>query len=59
MPKIKIILDRFKEPSSYAALTGVLAMVGVMIPNDLWQSITMIGCGICGAIGFFAKEKSK
>ena len=59
MSKIKIILDRFKEPSSYAALTGVLAMVGVIIPNDLWQSITMIGCGVCGAIGFFAKEKSK
>ena len=28
------IIDRFKEPSSYAALSGVLAMVGVVIPSE-------------------------
>tara|TARA_R100000935_G_C2813254_1_gene156045 strand:- start:221 stop:388 length:168 start_codon:yes stop_codon:yes gene_type:complete len=51
------ILDRFKEPSSYAALSGVLAMGGVIIPNDLWQTIAMLGCGACGAIGFIKGEK--
>jgi hypothetical protein len=51
------IIERFKEPSSYAALSGVLAMVGVAVPSDLWQSIVMIGCGIAGAIGFFKGEK--
>jgi len=53
------IIDRFKEPSSYAALSGVLAMVGVVIPSDLWQSIVMLGCGISGVLGFFMKEKTK
>ena len=52
------ILNRFKEPSSYAALTGVFAMLGVVIPNDLWQSVVMIACGLCGAVGFFIKEKN-
>jgi|TARA_R110000803_G_scaffold119597_1_gene187882 hypothetical protein len=51
------LINRFKEPSSYAALTGVLAMVGVIIPNDLWQSIVMIACGAAGVFGFFMKEK--
>ena len=57
MSKITELMDRFKEPSSYAALSGVLAMVGVAIPNDLWQSIVMIGCGVAGALGFFKGEK--
>ena len=51
------IIERFKEPSSYAALSGVLAMAGVIIPKDLWQNVALIGCGLCGAVGFFKGEK--
>ena len=51
------LIYRFKEPSSYSAIAAVLAMIGVIIPSDLWQSIVMIGCGVAGALGFFMKEK--
>jgi len=51
------LMNRFKEPSSYAALSGVFAMVGIMVPNDLWQSVVMICCGAAGAVGFFIREK--
>tara|TARA_B100002052_G_C15501016_1_gene427165 strand:- start:87 stop:275 length:189 start_codon:yes stop_codon:yes gene_type:complete len=51
------VISRFKEPSSYSAIAAVLAMVGVIVPSDLWQSIVMIGCGLSGAFGFFMKEK--
>tara|TARA_X000001382_G_C3016196_1_gene130160 strand:- start:102 stop:311 length:210 start_codon:yes stop_codon:yes gene_type:complete len=51
------IISRFKEPSSYSAIAAVMAMVGVIIPSDLWQSIVMIGCGVAGAFGFFMKER--
>ena len=51
------LIYRFKEQSSYSAIAAVLAMVGVNIPSDLWQSIIMVGCGVAGAIGFFMKEK--
>ena len=54
---MKNIVSRFKEPSSYSAIAAVLAMCGIMIPSDLWQSIIMIGCGISGAAGFLIKEK--
>ena len=55
--KMNHIIDRFKEPSSYAALAGVLAMIGVTIPVDLWQNIIMIACGASGVVGFFMSEK--
>ena len=36
------IIARFKEPSSYSAISAVLAMCGIMVPSDLWQSIVML-----------------
>ena len=50
------IMHRLKEPSSYAALAGVLAMVGVTVPVDLWQNIVMLACGAAGVVGFFMSE---
>ena len=50
------IISRFKEPSSYAALAGVLAMVGISIPVELWQNIVMLACGASGVVGFFMSE---
>lgn len=50
------IINRFKEPSSYAALCGVLAMVGMMVPAQ-YQTVMMLGCAVAGAVGFFASEK--
>ena len=57
MIKFQELIYRFKEPSSYSAIAAVLAMCGIMIPSDLWQSIIMLGCGASGAVGFFMKEK--
>ena len=50
------IINRFKEPSSYAALAGVLAMVGISVPVELWQNIVMLACGAAGVVGFFMSE---
>ena len=36
------LMNRFREPSSYAALSAVFAMLGIMIPNDLWQSVVLL-----------------
>ena len=57
--KLKGLISRFKEPSSYSAIAAVLAMCGIMIPSDLWQSIIMLGCGASGVAGFLLKEKKK
>jgi len=50
------IINRFREPSSYAALAAVFAMVGIMVPADLWQNVVMIACGVAGVAGFFMGE---
>ena len=50
------IINRFREPSSYAAQAAVLAMVGISIPVELWQNIVMLACGASGVVGFFMSE---
>ena len=50
------IICRFREPSSYAALAGVLAMVGVIAPVGIWQTIAMLACAASGVIGFVLGE---
>lgn len=53
------IIARFKEPSSYAALTGVLALVGINIDPGLMQQISTALAAIAGIVGFFLKEKGE
>ena len=52
------ILSRFKEPSSYAALTGVLALVGINVDPGLMQQISTAAAALAGIAGFFLKEKA-
>lgn len=51
------LLDRLKEPSSYAALAAVLAMVGVNIDAELWQYVVGAASAIAGIAGFFLGER--
>jgi hypothetical protein len=50
------IICRFREPSSYAALAGILAMIGLMAPIGTWQTVAMVACGVAGIVGFFMGE---
>ena len=47
------VMNRMKEPSSYAALGGVVVGVGVLIS----QPIVIVGGMVGGAVGFLLKEK--
>ena len=47
------IIDRFKEPSSYAAAGAVVIGIGV-ITSQSW--LIMLGV-VGGAVGFILKEK--
>lgn len=51
------VFDRLREPSSYAALAGVLAMVGVNIDAELWQYVVGAASALAGIAGFFIGEK--
>ena len=47
------IMDRMIEPSSYAALGGVVVGVGVLISQPIVVMVGMVG----GVAGFLLKEK--
>jgi len=47
------IINRMKEPSSYAALGGVVVGVGVLISQPLVVMVGMVG----GVVGFLLKER--
>ena len=47
------IVERFKEPSSYAAAGGAVVGIGVLISQPIVIIIGIAG----GALGFILKEK--
>lgn len=53
------ILARLKEPSSYAAVAAVLAMVDVNVDADLWKYVVGLATALTGLAGFFLNEKSE
>ncbi len=54
---MQYILDRLKEPSSYAGLGALLALVGVNLDGQLLQAIDGVAAALAGLLAFFIKEK--
>jgi hypothetical protein len=52
------IIGRFKEPSSYSAIGGMLALFGLNIGEEVMQQIVQVGAGISFFISYFMKEGS-
>mgnify|MGYP003150447601 CR=1 FL=1 len=50
------IFKRLREPSSWASLAAMLALVGVNLPESMMQNITQIGMGLAGVLGFFMSD---
>lgn len=48
---------RFKEPSSWAGLAGIFAMVGVTVPAPALNGAELIASGICCIVAFFLPEQ--
>ena len=53
------IFTRLTEPSSWAAIAAVLAVVGFNVPDAIWQQIVMAGTGVAGLLGLLLKEPGK
>jgi sulfite exporter TauE/SafE len=56
---MKYILDRLKEPSSYAGLGALLALVGVNLDGQLLQAIAGVAAALAGLAAVFVKEKGE
>lgn len=53
---LQTIIDRLKEPSTYAGLAGLAVALG--ISSEEWQTISMAIAGIAGVIAMLLHEKS-
>ncbi len=55
---MQYILNRLKEPSSYAGLGALLALVGVNLDGQLLQAIAGVAAALAGLASIFIKEKA-
>lgn len=54
---MQTIINRLKEPSTYAGLAGVLASLGVLgLGEDQWGTILAAVAGVAGAVAVFVGE---
>ncbi len=54
--KILLVYSRLREPSSHAAICGLLALVGVNIPDATWSTVVNGLAVVFGILGVFIKE---
>lgn len=54
---MNFILKKLSEPSSWAGLGSILAVVGLNLDAELLQHIAAVGAVLAGAIGFILDEK--
>ena len=54
--KMKYVIDRLKEPSSWRGLVMIATALGVTLNPDLVASIVAAGTGLAGIIGFSLKD---
>jgi sulfite exporter TauE/SafE len=54
---MQYIVDRLKEPSSYAGLGALLALVGVNLDGQLLQAIAGVAAALAGLASIFIKEQ--
>ena len=56
MSTVSYILERLSEKSTYATITAVLGVAGVVLPPGVMQDITLVGMGASALAGIIIKE---
>jgi hypothetical protein len=51
------LMERLKEPSSYAALAAVLALFGLNVDPGLWGHVVRACVGVAGLVAFLLPER--
>lgn len=59
MDKLLQLVERFKEPSSWAGLAAFAGMVGFNLDPGVAHGIALVGAGVCTLVAIFVPEKSK
>lgn len=59
MAILAYIINRLKEPSTYAGLAALLGLVGVKLAPEALQAIITVLTGIAGAVAVFFPDLNK
>lgn len=59
MSILSYIVNRLKEPSTYAGLAALLGVVGLKIAPDQLSAIITVLTGLAGAIAVFVPDLNK
>lgn len=54
---VSMILNRLREPSTFAGLGGLLAAVGISLPPEMQSTIVTIVGGLAALASMFMREK--
>ncbi|QDP52535.1 MAG: hypothetical protein GOVbin4691_27 [Prokaryotic dsDNA virus sp.] len=49
------ILDRLKEPSTYAGLSGIMIAVG--LSGEQWTTISTVAAAVAGLVAMILRER--
>ena len=55
---VSFLIDRLKEPSTWAGIGTLLTGVGIALKPELWQAITAVGLTVGGLLAVLIPEKT-
>ena len=53
------LLNRLKEPSTYAGLASIIGLFGIHIAPETWTAIIAVLTAIAGLLAIILQEKAK
>jgi hypothetical protein len=59
MAILAYIINRLKEPSTYAGLASILGLVGVNLAPEAWTAIISVLTAVAGAVAVFVPDLNK
>ena len=57
MVLLKLLLNRLREPSSMAGIAGLIAAIGISLPENMVTEITVVVGGLAAIASMFMAEK--
>jgi hypothetical protein len=54
---MKYIIDRLKEPSTYAGIAAMLAAFGLHVEDSMIQVFVSLATGLAGVVSILLSEK--
>lgn len=53
------LIDRLREPSSYAGLAALLGIFGLQVAPEAWSMVIQVLTGAAGLAAFFFKDRAE